>query len=128
MMDEPKKSDLAKGAMKPTNNAGLQTAAEPVERRAGTKGNVDQQSTYRTQIRDRVTQAGTRTSSSKGEKEGEVHSAAPPCRCRSAAAVVLRAQAQGGSGSGWGKYILKSDGRQRPLGIATVSANYPGSQ
>ena len=57
MMYEPEKSDLAKGAMKLTNKAGLQTAAESVERRAGTKGNVDQQSTHRTQIRARVSQA-----------------------------------------------------------------------
>ena len=54
MMHEPKKSDLAEVAMKPTNKAGLTTAAESVERRAGTKGNVDQQSTHRTQIRARV--------------------------------------------------------------------------
>jgi RNA-directed DNA polymerase len=51
MTHEPKKSDLAEVAMKPTNKAGLTTAAEPVERRVGTKGNVDQQSTHRTQIR-----------------------------------------------------------------------------
>jgi len=41
-MDEPKKSDLAVVAMKPTNKTGLKTAAEPVERRVGTEGNVDQ--------------------------------------------------------------------------------------
>ena len=57
MMDEPKKSDLAEVAMKPTNKAGLKTAAESVERRAGAEGNADQQSTHRTQIRDRVSQA-----------------------------------------------------------------------
>jgi len=57
MMHEPKKSDFAKVATKPTNNAGRKTAAESAERRAGTKGNVDQQSTHRTQIRDRVSQA-----------------------------------------------------------------------
>ena len=54
MTHGPKKSDLAKVAMKPTNKAGLQTGAESGERRAGTKGNVDQQSTRRTQIRDRA--------------------------------------------------------------------------
>jgi len=37
MTHEPKKSDLAEVAMKPTNKAGLKTAAESVERRAGTK-------------------------------------------------------------------------------------------
>ena len=57
MMHGPKKSDLAEVAMKPTNKAGLMTAAEPVERRAGAEGNADQQSTHRTQIRARVSQA-----------------------------------------------------------------------
>ena len=57
MTHEPKKSDLAEVAMKPTNKAGRQTAAESVERRAGTKGNANQQSTHRTQIRARVSQA-----------------------------------------------------------------------
>jgi len=43
-------------AMKPANKT-EQSVAEPVERRAGTKGNVDQQSTRRTQSRISVSQA-----------------------------------------------------------------------
>ena len=57
MMHESKKSDLAVVAVKPTNKAGGSSVAEPVEPRAGTEGNVGQQSTHRTQIRARVTQA-----------------------------------------------------------------------
>ena len=60
------KSDHAIVAMKPANKAGQPTcgancgepnAAEPVERRAGTKGNADRQSTHRTQRRESVSQA-----------------------------------------------------------------------
>ncbi len=40
----------------PTNKA-VPTGAEPVERRAGTKGNADQQSTRRTRSRVSVSQA-----------------------------------------------------------------------
>src|SRR2546430_7543374 len=50
------KSDSAIVAGKPTNKAG-RPAAEPVERRAGAKGNASQQSTHRTQRRVRVSQA-----------------------------------------------------------------------
>ena len=57
MMHESKKSDLAVVAVKPTNNAGGSSAAEPVEPRAGAEGNAGQQSTHRTQIRARVSQA-----------------------------------------------------------------------
>ncbi len=57
MMNEPKKSDLATVAMKPTNKTGHRTAAEPAEPRAGAEGNANQQSTHRTQCRERVTQA-----------------------------------------------------------------------
>ena len=46
MMHGREKSDPAIVAMKPTNKAG-QPAAEPVERRAGAKGNAGQQSTRR---------------------------------------------------------------------------------
>ena len=60
------KSDHAIVAVKPANKAGQPTcgancgepnAAEPVERRAGTKGNADRQSTHRTQRWEGVSQA-----------------------------------------------------------------------
>lgn len=57
MMYGVKKSDPAVVARKPTNNAGMFTVAESVERRAGAEGNVNQQSTYRALIRRRVSQA-----------------------------------------------------------------------
>ena len=50
------KSDSAILAAKPTNKAG-QPTAEPVERRAETTGNADQQSTRRAQDRESVSQA-----------------------------------------------------------------------
>ena len=56
MMHAREKSDPAIVARKPTNKAG-RPAAEPVERRAGTKGNADQQSTRRAQDRASVSQA-----------------------------------------------------------------------
>ena len=58
-MYDSEKSDSAVVAMKPPNKAGS-PAAEAVEPRVGTKGNVDQQSTHRTQTRERVTQALSR--------------------------------------------------------------------
>ena len=66
MMHGPEKSDFAIVAGKPANkaeqpapegSAAMLNAAEPVERRAGTKGNADQQSTCRTQSRVSVSQA-----------------------------------------------------------------------
>ena len=56
MMHGPEKSDPGIVAMKPANKT-EQSVAEPVERRAGTKGNADQQSTCRTQSRISVSQA-----------------------------------------------------------------------
>ena len=50
------KSDSAIVAVKPANKA-VQPAAELVEPRAGTKGNAEQQSTYRTQSRKSVSEA-----------------------------------------------------------------------
>ena len=55
-MHDLEKSDSGIVAGKPTNKAG-RPAAEPVEPRPGTKGNANQQSTLRTQGRERVTQA-----------------------------------------------------------------------
>jgi RNA-directed DNA polymerase len=65
MMHGPEKSDPAIVVEKPANKANEPTAeasaeanaAEPVERRVGTKGNADQQSTCRTQSRVSVEQA-----------------------------------------------------------------------
>src|SRR6267142_1946219 len=65
MMHGHEKSDLAIVAKKPANKAEQPTAeasagasaAEPVEPRAGTKGNADQQSTCRAQNRISVEQA-----------------------------------------------------------------------
>src|SRR5260370_41745469 len=56
MMYDREKSDLAIVAVKPTNKAG-QPAAELVEPRAGTEGNVSQQSTGRAQYRGTASQA-----------------------------------------------------------------------
>ena len=56
MMYGHEKSDSALVAVKPTNNA-ERSAAEPVERRVGAKGNASQQSTHRTLSRISVSQA-----------------------------------------------------------------------
>src|SRR5882724_7637952 len=56
MMHEREKSDPAIVAVKPTNKA-ERSAAEPVEPRAGAKGNADQHSTCRAQNRVSVSQA-----------------------------------------------------------------------
>src|SRR6201987_3386128 len=55
-MHGPEESDSVVVAGKPTNKA-ERSAAEPVEPRAGTKGNADQQSTRRAQDRASVSQA-----------------------------------------------------------------------
>src|SRR6187200_1236588 len=66
MMHGAEKSGLVIVAGKPANkaeqpapegSAAMLNAAEPVERRAGTKGNADQQSTCRAQSRVSVSQA-----------------------------------------------------------------------
>ena len=69
-MHDQEKSDSGIVAVKPTNKAG-QPAAEPVERRPGTKGNAEQQSTLRTQCRERVTQALNRVRQAARQKKGE---------------------------------------------------------
>jgi hypothetical protein len=66
MMHEPGRSDAAIVAVKPANKA-ERSAAEPVEPRAATKGNADQQSTCRTQSRVSVTQALERIRKVAGE-------------------------------------------------------------
>src|SRR5271165_4798557 len=70
MMHGNEKSDSAIVAVKPTNKAG-QPAAEPVEPRAGTKGNASQQSTRRAQDRASVSQALDRVRKAAKQRKKE---------------------------------------------------------
>src|ERR1700716_1479417 len=69
-MHDLEKSDSAVVAAKSPNKAGP-PAAEAVEPRAGTKGNADQQSTHRTQTRERVPQALTRVRKAARQRKKE---------------------------------------------------------
>src|SRR5271156_416692 len=71
MMNDSKKSDLVKVAMKRTNKAGLGTAAESVERRTRAEGNTGQQRTHRTQCRVRVSQALERVRQAAKQRKEE---------------------------------------------------------
>jgi RNA-directed DNA polymerase len=70
MMHGRKKSDPTIVAGKPMNKTGA-TAAELVEPRVGTKGNVDQQSTHRTQGRAHVSQALERVRQAAKQRKKE---------------------------------------------------------
>src|SRR5438876_156402 len=70
MMHGREKSDSAIVAVKPTNKA-VPTAAEPVEPRAGAKGSARQQSTHRTQGRERVAQALERVRQAARQRKKE---------------------------------------------------------
>src|SRR5271167_3183980 len=95
MMNGAGKSDSAIVAAKPTNKAG-QPAAEPVERRAGAKGNAGQQSTRRAQDRESVSQALSRIrQAARQRKKGPVHRSLSPHQSRAAPAGVQRTQAEG---------------------------------
>src|SRR5438034_7741034 len=105
------KSDSAIVAGKPTNKA-VPTAAEPVEPRAGTKGNASQQSTHRTPgTGRRVTSAGARTASRKAKDEGEVHCSPAPYQCRLPTDGVLRTQTRCRL---WSRRTDVADLRSRP--------------
>jgi RNA-directed DNA polymerase len=73
MMHDREKSHSAIVAAKPTNNvsATIADAAEPVEPRAGTKRNAEEQSTHRTQGRGRVTQALDRVRQAARQRKEE---------------------------------------------------------
>jgi hypothetical protein len=64
MVNGHEESHSAIVAVKPTNNAG-RPAAEPVERRVGTKGNATQHNTRRAQNRESVTQVRIPTEASR---------------------------------------------------------------
>src|SRR3977135_1369279 len=70
MMHGREKSDSAIVAEKPTNKA-VPTPGEQGEPRAGSKGNARQQSTHRTQCRERVSQALERVRQTARQRKKE---------------------------------------------------------
>src|SRR6266496_2046398 len=113
MMHGREKSDSAIVAGKPTNKA-VPTAAEPVERRAGAKGNARQQSTHRTQGRGRVSQALERIRQAARQRKKErftalLHHISTDC-LRMAFFALKRDAAAGADGLTWMTYEADLDG------------------
>src|SRR6202048_4898885 len=106
------KSDSAIVAVKPTNKA-VPTAAEPVEPRAGAKGNARQQSTHRTQGRERVAQALGRVRQAARQRKKErftalLHHISIDC-LRMAFFALKRDAASGVDGLTWPTYEADLD-------------------
>ena len=112
MMHGREKSDFAIVAVKPTNKA-VPTAAEPVEPRAGAKGNARQQSTHRTQGRERVAQALERVRQAARQRKKErftalLHHISIDC-LRMAFFALKRDAASGVDGLTWPTYEADLD-------------------
>ena len=112
MVHGHEKSDSAIVAVKPTNKAVL-TAAEPVEPRAGAKGNARQQSTHRTQGRERVAQALERVRQAARQRKKErftalLHHISIDC-LRMAFFALKRDAASGVDGLTWPTYEADLD-------------------
>src|SRR5246127_1152546 len=113
-----KKSAPAIVATKPTNKAG-QLAAEPAERRAGTGGNADQQSTRRAQDRESVSQALDRVRQAARQRRKEkftalFHHLSLPM-LRTAFFALKREAAPGMDGLTWQDYEADLDRRIEDL-------------
>src|ERR1700740_545996 len=117
-MNGREKSDPTIVATKPTNEAG-QPAEEPVERRAGAEGNADQQSTHRTQIRARVTQALDRVRQAARHRKKERFTAllhhVNPDTLRLAFYALKRKAAPGMDGVRWDDYEAELEPRLADL-------------
>jgi RNA-directed DNA polymerase len=112
MMHGREKSDSAIVAVKPTNKA-VPTAAEPVEPRAGAKGNARQQSTHRTQGREGVAQALERVRQAARQRKKErftalLHHISIDC-LRMAFFALKRDAASGVDGLTWPTYEADLD-------------------
>ncbi|WP_390625054.1 reverse transcriptase domain-containing protein [Pseudorhizobium xiangyangii] len=108
MMNDPEESDSAIVAMKFANNAGVKTAAEQMEPRAGTKGNADQQNTCRAQNRESVTHALDRIRDAARHRKKERFTAllhhVTPETLRAAFYAIKRNAAPGLDGLTWQTY------------------------
>jgi RNA-directed DNA polymerase len=112
------KSDSVIVAAKPTNKAG-QPGAELVERRAGTKGNAEQQSTRRAQDRESVSQALSRVRQAARQRRKEkfttlFHHLSIPM-LRTAFFALKREAAPGVDGLRWQDYEADLDRRIEDL-------------
>ena len=118
MMHGREKSDPEIVAMKPTNNA-VPTAAELVERRAGTKGNAGQQSTLRAQDRAGVSQALERIRQAARHNKKERFTAllhhVNPEMLRLAFNALKKDAAPGVDGVVWSDYEADLEPRLREL-------------
>jgi group II intron reverse transcriptase/maturase len=152
MMNKPEKSDSPVVAMKSANKAG-QPAAESMERRGGTKGNMVESPACRTRSRGSATAGLDRVRQAARENKDERFTAllhhVDVDLLRTAFNWLQRKAAPGVDGLTWRdyeiglegrladlhtrihrgsyralpsrrQYIPKSDGRQRPLGIAAL--------
>src|ERR1700681_2935429 len=118
MMREPEKSDSVVVAGKPTNKA-ERSAAEPVEPRAGTKGNADQQSTRRAQDRASVSQALERVRQAARQRKKERFTSllhhVDRAMLRTAFYAMKRDAAPGVDGMTWETYEQDLDRRIEDL-------------
>jgi RNA-directed DNA polymerase len=131
MMNDPKKTDLVKVAMRPTNKAGLGTAAESVERRTRAEGNMGQQSTHRTQCRVRVSQALERVRQAARQRKEEkftalLHHINVDLLKLSFYALKRRA-APGVDGVTWQDYEADLDKESRASARTGPTGNIPGA-
>ena len=127
MMHEPEKSDSVVVAGKPTNKA-ERSAAEPVEPRAGTKENADQQRTRRAQDRESVSQAleRVRIAARRGKKErftSLLHHIDPEM-LRTAFYAIKRDAAPGVDGMTWETYEQDLDRRIEDLHTRVQAGAY----
>ena len=118
MMHEPEKSNSAIVAAKPTNKA-ERSVAEPVEPRAGTEGNADQQSTRRAQDRESVSQALDRVRQAARRRKKERFTSLlhhiDPALLRTAFYAIKRDAASGVDGMTWETYERDLDRRIEDL-------------
>jgi RNA-directed DNA polymerase len=127
MVHDGEKSHSAIVAAKPTNQArgtvhaehGVADAAEPVEPRVGTKRKVEEQSTLRTQGRERVSQALDRLRKAAGQKKKEKFTALfhhlSIDLLRESFFVLKRDAAPGVDGQTWADYAENLEPKLRVL-------------
>src|ERR1700756_2138558 len=126
-MHGPEESDSVVVAGKPTNKA-ERSAAEPVEPRAGTKGNADQQRTRRAQDRASVSQALERVRQAARQRKKERFTSllhhVDPAMLRTAFYAMKRDAAPGVDGITWETYEQDLDRRIEILHARVQAGTY----